>query len=73
MPELRWDVETRIGRVREIAARIYGDVKGESVREAMYALALATAAVIKTSYRGNGQESALQQHIENVKHHARKQ
>jgi hypothetical protein len=73
MPELQWDTESRVGRVREISVRLYQDLKGESVREAMHALALTTAAVIRTSFRGNGQEAALQQHIDNVKHHARKQ
>jgi hypothetical protein len=72
MTELKWDVETRVGRVREIAARVYCDVQGESLREAMHALALATAAVIRTSYSGRGIETALEHHISNVRHHARK-
>jgi hypothetical protein len=78
MAELQWDIESRIARVRELAARLYGDVREDvqglpvSVREAMHALALTTSAVIRTHYRGRGVESAIEQHIVNVRHHARK-
>jgi len=73
MTEKDFHVEARVDRVREIAARIYNDVLGESVRETMHALALATAAVIRTNFReGHGQHKALENHIDNVRHHARK-
>lgn len=72
MPELQWDVESRVGRVREIAARIYKDVQGEPVRETMHAIALATAALICTNFRGLGQQRALDSHITNVRHHTQR-
>lgn len=70
MSELRWDVESRVERVRAIAARIYQDVQGESTREVMHAIALVTAVLIKMNFRGMGQERALSSHIANVRHHA---
>ena len=72
MPELQFDVETRVGRVREIAADVYNVVRGKPTREVMHAMALATAALIKTNFRGNGQSQALENHISNVRHHTRK-
>ena len=72
MPELQWDVETRVSRVKEIAALIYSDVQGKPTREVMHAMALCTAALILTNFRGRGIDQALDSHISNVKHHARK-
>jgi hypothetical protein len=69
MSEPQWNAEARVERVRLIAARIYGDVIGESTREVMHAMALATAALIKTNFKGLGQARALQSHIDNVRHH----
>ena len=72
MPELQWDVESRIGRIKEIAALIYTDVQGKPTREVMHAMALATAALIRTNFRGKGQERAFDSHVSNVRHHIRK-
>jgi len=72
MAELLWTPDARAERVKEIAARIYKNVQGESTREVMHAMALCTAALIKTNFRGQGQQVALDNHISNVKHHARK-
>jgi len=68
-----WAAEVRADRVKLIAARIYKDVTGESTREVMHAMALATAALIRTNFRGMGQERALESHISNVRHHTKKQ
>ena len=75
MPELQWDVESRIGRIRQLAGKVYEDVTlpRDSVREVMHALALATATVIKENFpTSRGAEAAINQHLINVRHHARK-
>ena len=69
MTEKQWNVESRVERVKEIAARVCTHVRGESKREVMHAMALATAALINANFEGIGRQRALEQHINNVRHH----
>lgn len=71
MAEKNYTDEFRIERVRAMAARIVGLCQGESMREAMHALALAAGTLIKNCYRGVGRDVALLQHIANLKEHSK--
>ena len=73
MSEKQWDTDARVERVREISARIYKDVVGESTREVMHAMALVTGVLIQKNFRGMGQVRALESHIINVRRHANKE
>jgi hypothetical protein len=72
MPDKQWNADARVERVREISARIYNDVVGESTREVMHAMALVTGVLIKQNYRGLGQDRALSSHALMVRRHVGK-
>lgn len=77
MSEPQWNVEARVARVRELAARVYEDVTNDwprnSVREVMHAMALATATIITENFHGIGRQRAIYQHTKNVEHHVQKE
>jgi hypothetical protein len=69
MSEKQWNVESRVERIKTIAARICTDMRGESKHEVMLAIALATAALINANYQGLGRQRAVHSHVLRVRHH----
>jgi hypothetical protein len=72
MAERSYKTEDRIDRVRLIAARFIKLSEGESVREVMHALALATGSLIHNCYRSaQARDVAVEHQVNSIREHAK--